>query len=401
MKLNYKIIFHFLGLLLSFNGSFMLLASLMSFFYKDGVTFQIAVAGLIALTLGVLVMLITRSSSKEMGKREGYIVVTFGWLVMALSGTIPYLLTGSIPNFSNAFFETISGYTTTGSTILNDIEILPKGVLFWRSLTHWIGGMGIIVLAIAILPLLGIGGMQLFAAEAPGPSADKLHPRITDTAKRLWLIYFGYTAAETILLSLAGMSFFDAINHSMSTLSTGGFSTKNTSLAFWNEHPIIQYIVMMFMFLAGTNFVLSYFAFKGKVQKIFQDEEFNLYFRFILIFTFIAGVIIYLYTDTNISSVAHPMVWGLAESSFRHALFQVLAIVTTTGFVSADFTLWTPFLLVFFFGIMFLGGSSGSTSGGVKVVRHLLMIKNGFLEFKRTLHPNAILPVRYNKKSHI
>ena len=399
MKLNYKIIFHFLGLLISFNGSFMLLASLMSFFFKDGVTFQIAVAGLIALTLGVLVMLITRSSSKEMGKREGYIVVTFGWLVMALSGTIPYLLTGSIPNFSNAFFETISGYTTTGSTILNDIEILPKGVLFWRSLTHWIGGMGIIVLAIAILPLLGIGGMQLFAAEAPGPSADKLHPRITDTAKRLWLIYFGYTAAETILLSLAGMSFFDAINHSMSTLSTGGFSTKNTSLAFWNEHPIIQYIVMMFMFLAGTNFVLSYFAFKGKVQKIFQDEEFNLYFRFILIFTFIAGVIIYLYTDTNISSVAHPMVWGLAESSFRHALFQVLAIVTTTGFVSADFTLWTPFLLVFFFGIMFLGGSSGSTSGGVKVVRHLLMIKNGFLEFKRTLHPNAILPVRYNKKA--
>jgi len=399
MKLNYKIIFYFLGLLLSFNGGFMLLASLMSFLYKDGVTFQIAVAGLIALTLGVLVMLITRSSSKEMGKREGYIVVTFGWLVMALSGTIPYLLTGSIPNFSNAFFETISGYTTTGSTILNDIEILPKGVLFWRSLTHWIGGMGIIVLAIAILPLLGIGGMQLFAAEAPGPNADKLHPRITDTAKRLWLIYFGYTAAETILLSLAGMSFFDAINHSMSTLSTGGFSTKNTSLAFWNEHPIIQYIVMMFMFLAGTNFVLSYFAFKGKVQKIFQDEEFNLYFRFILIFTFIAGVIIYLYTDTNISSVAHPMVWGLAESSFRHALFQVLAIVTTTGFVSADFTLWTPFLLVFFFGIMFLGGSSGSTSGGVKVVRHLLMVKNGFLEFKRTLHPNAILPVRYNKKA--
>lgn len=399
MKLNYKIIFYFLGLLLSFNGGFMLLASLMSFLYKDGVTFQIAVAGLIALTLGVLVMLITRSSSKEMGKREGYIVVTFGWLVMALSGTIPYLLTGSIPNFSNAFFETISGYTTTGSTILNDIEILPKGVLFWRSLTHWIGGMGIIVLAIAILPLLGIGGMQLFAAEAPGPNADKLHPRITDTAKRLWLIYFGYTAAETILLSLAGMSFFDAINHSMSTLSTGGFSTKNTSLAFWNEHPIIQYIVMMFMFLAGTNFVLSYFAFKGKVQKIFQDEEFNLYFRFILIFTFIAGVIIYLYTDTNTSSVAYPMVWGLAESSFRHALFQVLAIVTTTGFVSADFTLWTPFLLVFFFGIMFLGGSSGSTSGGVKVVRHLLMVKNGFLEFKRTLHPNAILPVRYNKKA--
>jgi trk system potassium uptake protein TrkH len=259
--------------------------------------------------------------------------------------------------------------------------------------------MGIIVLAIAILPLLGIGGMQLFAAEAPGPSADKLHPRITDTAKRLWLIYFGYTLAETILLQVAGMTFFDAINHSMCTLSTGGFSTKNASLAYWNDQPLIQYIVIIFMFLAGTNFVLSYFAFKGKVQKIIKDEEFKLYFKFIVIFTLIAAFIIYFNADAAISSINHPMVLGKAESSFRHALFQVLSIITTTGFVTADYTLWTSFLMVFFFGLMFLGGSAGSTSGGVKVVRHLLMIKNGFIEFKRTLHPNAVLPVRYNKKS--
>jgi trk system potassium uptake protein TrkH len=292
----------------------------------------------------------------------------------------------------------MSGYTTTGASILNDIEALPKGVLFWRSLTHWIGGMGIIVLAIAILPLLGIGGMQLFSAEAPGPNADKLHPRITDTAKRLWLIYFGFTMAETLLLKLAGMSFFDAINHSMATLSTGGFSTKNASLAYWNHMPIIQYIVIVFMFLAGSNFVLSYFAFKGKIQKIIQDEEFKWYFRFILLFSIIAGLIIFYRADLSLSTIDHPMVWGKAESAFRHAIFQVLTVITTTGFVTADYTLWTPFLTVFFFGLMFLGGSAGSTSGGVKVVRHLVLIKNGFLEFKKALHPNAILPVRYNKK---
>ncbi|RED50128.1 TrkH family potassium uptake protein [Seonamhaeicola aphaedonensis] len=399
MKLNYKIILHFLGLLLLFNGGFMLLSALVSLLYKDGVTSQIFYAGIITLVMGLLGMFFTRKHKKEINKRDGYVVVTFGWIIMSLSGTLPYVFTQSIPEFTNAFFETMSGYTTTGASILNDIEAMPKGVLFWRSLTHWIGGMGIIVLAIAILPLLGIGGMQLFAAEAPGPSGDKLHPRITDTAKRLWLIYFGYTAAETILLQLAGMSFFDAINHALCTLSTGGFSTKNASVAYWNGQPLIQYIIILFMFLAGTNFVLSYFAFKGRVQKIIQDEEFKLYFKFIAVFTIIAAVIIYFRADVSASSVNHPMVLGEAESAFRHSLFQVLAIITTTGFVTADYTMWTPFLVVFFFGLMFLGGSAGSTSGGVKVVRHLILIKNGFLEFKRTLHPNAIVPVRYNKKA--
>ncbi|UKM66266.1 TrkH family potassium uptake protein [Flavobacteriaceae bacterium GSB9] len=399
MKLNYKIIFHFLGLLLLFNGSFMLLSSLISFIYQDGVSLQLFMSGIITAIIGGISMVLTRSHRKEINKREGYIVVGFGWVIMSLSGTLPYLLTESIPSFTNAFFETMSGYTTTGASILNDIEAVPKGVLFWRSLTHWIGGMGIIVLAIAILPLLGIGGMQLFAAEAPGPSADKLHPRITDTAKRLWLIYFGYTAAETLLLNLAGMSFFDAINHALCTLSTGGFSTKNASVAYWNDSPVIQYIIILFMFLAGTNFVLSYFAFKGKVQKVIHDEEFKLYFKFITIFTAIAALLIYFKADVSASTIDHPMVWGKGESAFRHALFQVLTVITTTGFVSADYTMWTPFLVVFFFGLMFLGGSAGSTSGGVKVVRHLILIKNGFLEFKRTLHPSAILPVRYNKRA--
>ena len=389
---------HLMGLLLLCNGAFMLVAALVSGLYKDGVTIEITMAAIVTMLVGLVTMFFTRDHKKEVKPKEGYIIVTFGWLVMSASGMLPYLFTGAIPDITNAFFETISGYTTTGASILNDIESLPKGLLFWRSLTHWIGGMGIIVLAIAILPLLGSGGMQLFAAEAPGPSADKLHPRITDTAKRLWLIYVGYTLAETLLLKLAGMGFFDAMNHAMATLSTGGFSTKNSSLAYWNDQPLIQYIVILFMFLAGSNFVLSYFAFKGKIQKVLKDEEFKFYTGFIISFSIVAALVIYFQAQPQVSA-SLPMVFGYGESAIRHALFQVLAVVTTTGFVTADFTGWTPFLTIFFFGLMFLGGSAGSTAGGIKVMRHLLIIKNGLLEFKRTLHSNAIIPVRYNNKT--
>ncbi len=387
-----------MGLLLLCNGGFMLLAAVMSGIYGDGATLHITTAAITTMFLGVTAMYFTRGHKKEVKRKEGYIIVTFGWVVMSLSGMLPYLFSGAIPEVTNAFFETVSGYTTTGASVINDIEALPEGILFWRSLTHWIGGMGIIVLAIAILPLLGIGGMQLFAAEAPGPSADKLHPRITDTAKSLWLIYVGYTAAETILLKLAGMTFFDAINHSMATMSTGGFSTKNLSLAYWNNKPIIEYIVILFMFLAGSNFVLSYYMLKGKVARVFKDEEFKYYTAFVVLFTLIAALVVYFEAHVPVSDY-YPMVLGVGESAFRHTLFQVVSVITTTGFVTADFTNWTPFLTIFFFGLMFLGGSAGSTAGGIKVMRHILIIKNGLLEFKRTLHPNAIIPVRYNNKT--
>lgn len=388
-----------MGLLLLFNGLFMLSSSIVSLYYEDGAVFGITLAGVITILTGLLVFFLTKNHKKEIKKREGYIIVTFGWLIMVFSGTLPYVLTGAIPSYTNAFFETMSGFTTTGATILNEIEILPESILFWRSLTHWIGGMGIIVLAIAILPLLGIGGMQLFAAEAPGPSNDKLHPRITDTAKRLWLIYFGYTLIETVLLKLAGMSLFDAVNHSMSTLSSGGFSTKDTSLAHWNDNPLVQYIVIVFMFLAGTNFVLSYFAFKGRFRKVLQDEEFKLYLSFIVIFSILVAAIIYFQGDLLTSVIAHPMIFGEAETAIRLAFFQVIAIITTTGFVVYDYTAITPFMTMFFFGLMFLGGSARSTSGGMKIVRHLITIKNGILEFKRSFHSNAILPVRYNERA--
>ena len=397
LNLNYKIVVFLMGVLLLFNGGLMLLSALVSYSYQDGVAFEITLAAFLVLSIGALFMLFGRQHEKQIQKREGYLIVSLGWILMAVSGTIPYLLTGTFTDFASSFFEAMSGYTTTGASVLNDIEVLPKGVLFWRSTTHWIGGMGIIVLAIAILPFLGIGGIQLFTAEAPGPGGDKLHPRITDTAKRLWLIYLVYTCLETLLLWLAGMSFFDAINHAMSTVSTGGFSTKNSSIAFWNDQPLIQYIISFFMLLAGTNFVLSYFIFTRKFQKIIADEEFKVYLSFILVFTLLATVVIL--NQESMAVLGNSFSWTQIETSFRAALFQVIAVITTTGFVSADFTQWTPFLTVVFFGLMFLGGSSGSTSGGVKVVRHMLMIKSGFLEFKRALHPNAIIQARYNNKT--
>ena len=235
----------------------MLLATLASWIMNDGVTYEMTISAFFVMTLGGFMMLLSRNHEPHIQKREGYIIVTFGWVLMTVTGMTPFIITDSIQDMPSIFFETMSGYTATGSTILKDIESLPAGILFWRSMTHWIGGMGIIVLAIAILPLLGIGGMQLFSAEAPGPNSDKLHPRITDTAKRLWLIYVSYTLVETLLLSLAGMSFFDSLNHAMSTMASGGFSTKNASLAHWNHLPWVHYIILVFMFLSGTNFLLS------------------------------------------------------------------------------------------------------------------------------------------------
>ena len=378
----------------------MFIAVPFSLYHQEDAKFGILNAGIITVSIGLILYFFNKPTSTNIQKKEGYLIVTFGWLILSVTGMLPYLLSGSIPGITNAFFETISGYSTTGSSILTDIESLPKGILFWRSATHWIGGMGIIVLTIAILPLLGIGGMQLFMAEAPGPSTDKLHPRISDTAKRLWLIYVTLTFSEFFLLKMAGMTWFDAINHAMATMSTGGFSTKNASLAHYNAMPLVQYIVIFFMFIAGTNFVLTYFALKGKVRKIFKSEEFKYYFFGVVIISTIIAIIIIFYQDPTLkTTVDHPMVYGKIESAIRHSLFQVISIVTTTGFVTADFTMWSFFATGIFFSLFFVGGSAGSTSGGVKIVRHIVMLKNSFLEFKKALHPNAIVPVRYDDKT--
>ena len=352
-----------------------------SFYYGEQDWTAILTSSLITIGIGALLKYLTRNKkSKELKKKDGYLIVTAGWIFMSIFGALPYIISGSIPDFSNAFFETISGYTTTGASILTDIEAVPNGILFWRSLTQWIGGMGIIVLALAILPFLGIGGMQLFVAEAPGITPDKLQPRIQETAKRLWFLYVGLTLAEAIALYVAGMGAFDAVNHSLTTMATGGFSTKNDSLQF--AEPVIQYIVIFFMFLAGTSFTLTYFALKRNFKKVFKNEEFKVYLSFTVVITLIVTITLLVVSD-------EPF-----EASFRDALFQVVSLITTTGFVSADYTSWAPFLSVIFFILLFVGGSAGSTAGGVKVIRHIVLFKNSFLELKRQLHPSAIMPVR-------
>jgi len=398
--LNLKIIYRFLGLTAVLNGFFMLLSAPFSIYYQEEAKWGIINAGIITILIGILLYIFNKPKTSNIQKKEGYLIVTLGWLILSITGMLPYLLSGAIPNITNAFFETLSGYSTTGSSILTDIESMPKGILFWRSATHWIGGMGIIVLTVAILPLLGIGGMQLFMAEAPGPSTDKLHPRISDTAKRLWLIYVALTLTQFLLLKVAGMTWFDAINHAMATMSTGGFSTKNASLAYYNGMPFVQYIVIAFMFIAGTNFVLTYFALKGKVSRIFQSEEFKYYFFGVIGLTAVVSILILFFQDPNLqTTISHPMVLGRAESAIRHALFQVISVITTTGFVTADFTMWSFFATALFFSMFFLGGSAGSTSGGIKIVRHVTMLKSSLLEFKKAIHPNAIIPVRYDGKT--
>ena len=341
---------------------------------------------LITISFGFLLRFLTKDEKNaEIKKRDGYLIVVSGWLCMTFFGTLPYLLTDSIPSFTDAFFETMSGFTTTGSTILDEIESLPKSILFWRSMTQWIGGMGIIVLTIAILPLLGIGGMELFVAEAPGPTKDKIHPRIKETAKRLWIIYFSLTALETVVLMFFGLSFFDAINHSLTTTSTGGFSTKQESIAAF-QNPFVEAVIVIFMFLAGTNFTMIYFGLKMKFRKIVNNDEFKWYLSAVFILILLLS---FYRTHTSSSDFIH---------AFREISFQVVSIITTTGYATADYTLWGSFLTFIFFLFLFSGASAGSTSGGIKIVRIILLIKNGLLEFKRRLHPKAVIPVMLNKQ---
>lgn len=385
--INTGVTLNMIGNPLIFMGILMLPSVGIALYYQETDIFTNLFSALITLGVGITLKFITRKSKDgEIKKRDGYLIVTLSWLSMAVFGTLPYLLSGAIPGISNAFFESMSGLTTTGATVLDNIEELPKGILFWRSMTQWIGGMGIIVLTIAVLPLLGIGGMELFIAEAPGPTKDKIHPRIKETAKRLWAIYCILTLAETIILMCCGMNFYDAINHSLTTTSTGGFSTKQDSIAAF-ESPIIEYVIIFFMFVAGTNFTLIYFGFKGKFKKIWNNDEFKWYLAVVLGMILIVFLIILRETNTGVAK------------AFRDSAFQVVSIITTTGYATADYLDWGYIGTFLFFLLLFSGASAGSTSGGIKIVRSVLLMKNSFLEFKRRLHPNAVLPVHLNKKS--
>ena len=344
------------------------------------------ISSLINSAIGAFLYYKTKDAkNKDLKRRDGYLIVTSSWVCMCLFGMLPYIITGQIPNASNAFFETVSGYTTTGATILDDIESLDHSILYWRSLTQWIGGMGIIVLAVAILPFLGIGGMQLFVAEAPVFSLDKLQPRIKETAKRLWIIYISFTILLFFILWAEGMNLFDAVNHAMTTFATGGFSTKNASIGYF-ESPLIQYTIILFMIISATNFTLTYFALKLDFRKVINNEEFRIYFSFILILTLIVFSTLVFIDNSYL------------EETFRDSLFNIASIVTTSGFTTADFTGWTEFITILFFILMFFGACAGSTSGGIKIVRHVILLKNSYIEIKKQLHQSGVFPLKFNNR---
>lgn len=384
-RFRWKSVVHILGVLAALIGVFMLLSIPFSLYFGEESWKDLLTSAAVSILIGGGAAGLTLKTKQEVRKREGYLIVALGWVVLSLFGSLPYYLGGSIPIYTDAFFETMSGFTTTGATILNDIEAMPKGLLFWRSCTQWIGGMGMIVLAVAILPILGVGGIQLFVAEVPGISHDKLQPRIRETAKRLWYIYTGLTLLLCGLLMSGGMSFFEGINHAFTTLATGGFSLYNDSIHHFDS-VYIQYLITLFMFLGGTNFIMLFYLLNGKPRRLTDHEEFRFYVGLVLLTTILVATILIYQSD-------YPI-----ERAFRESLFQVTAIVTTTGYYTVDFTNWGPILSWLFVLLMFTGAMAGSTSGGMKLVRHIIVAKNSLLELKRLLHPSAIIPVRFNKK---
>lgn len=364
-------------------GGFMLVPACIAFIYNEvsalhGFTISIVLIFIIA---GTALFVFRKHRGRTLSARDGFLFVTLSWLCASLFGCLPYFISGAIPSFTNAFFETISGFSTTGASILENIEVLPKSMLFWRSLTHWLGGMGIVVLTVAILPLLGIGGMQLIKAEAPGPTVDKISPRITETAKILWLIYVGFTIAETVLLMVGGMNLFDALTHTFGTLATGGFSTRNTSVAAYNS-AYIDGVITVFMVLAGVNFTLHYRLLSGNVKSLMRDTELRTY------------IAIFIISSAVISISLYGSVYTTIGQCIRYASFQSASILTTTGFATADFEQWPFIAQSLIFILMFIGGCSGSTGGGIKVIRIITLFKQGFNEMKYLVHPRGVFTLR-------
>lgn len=377
-----KAIFRILGFLLLIEAAFMLTSVPVALYYDEPVVESLlwsvgAMAG-----TGTLLAYICRGAGRDVSRKDGYIVVTLIWVIFSLFGTLPYLLSGAIPDFTDAFFETMSGFSTTGSTILEDIEALPHSILFWRMMTHWVGGLGIVFFTIAVFPIFGIGDIHLFAAESVGPMRAKLHPRISVTARWLLTIYIGLTLICTFFMHVAGMGWFDSLCHSMATVSTGGFSTKQASIAAFNS-PAIEYVTTLFMFMGGINLSLLYLLiFKFRVRDMYRDSEFRTYLSIVLLFTAVITVGLVFTSDMPVAE------------SFRTALFQVVSIQTTTGFATANYVLWMPLLWLMLCALMFFGACSGSTSGAMKCMRISILVKVMLNEFKRIVHPNAVIPVR-------
>ena len=387
---NTRMVFRTMGALLLIESVFMALALGVSLWYGEADSGVFLLSTIITSLAGIMGLLIGRGAESRMGEREGYVIVAMVWVVFSAFGLLPYYLSGQTPTLTDAWFESMSGFTTTGATIIPDLEVITHGLLFWRSLTQWIGGMGIIVLSIAILPIFGLNGMQLYAAEVSGLTYEKVSPRIADTAKMMWSIYVLLTATEVAALWLCGMDIFDAVCHSFSTIATGGFSTHNNSLEFYDS-AAIHYTVTFFMFISGINFVLLIYLLRGKARNFFQDEELRWYSMAVLVFAVMLTLGLY---------IARPGWTGLhMERAFRDSIFTVISSMTSTGYTISDYMYWPVVAWVVIFFLMLTGACAGSTAGGIKWVRLSIILKNGVAEFQRRIHPNAIIPVKLNEKN--
>jgi trk system potassium uptake protein TrkH len=384
--MRFRQILRLIGILNAFLGLFMLAPLLVSLIYSDGSSLPILYSFVITSGGGLLLFLLTRKGDyTALSKREGMAVVTFAWLSAGFFGALPFLFSGSIGTLTDAFFESLSGFTTTGASILNSIESLPQGVLFWRGLTQWLGGMGIIVFSIAILPFLGVGGMELYKAEIPSPIVDKLQPRISETAKTLWKVYLLITLIEIGLLFVGGMSLFDSICHTFCTMPTGGFSTHGASIAYFDS-AYFEGVITVFMLLAGVNFALHFKFLKGDLRIFGRDPECR-------IFLFILAALVLVVTANTYGAVYHSI-----AGAFRRAVFQVISIITTTGFVTADYETWPALSQIILFLCMFIGAMAGSTGGAIKIMRIVLLAKYGFREIFRLIHPHAVKSIRLGGK---
>jgi trk system potassium uptake protein TrkH len=382
-----KAILKLLSLLMLIISAFMGTAILVALYYGEAQRVIHAFLIPIGINVAFFLAMLAFFGQKEQdyfSPKSGFMFVSLSWIVASGIGALPYVLSGAIPSYCDAYFETMSGFTTTGASILSDVEVLPKAILYWRSLTHWLGGMGIVVLTMAIFPLLGLGGLQVMDAESPGPSVDKITPRIAGTAKILWLIYIIFTVAQTVLLRLGGMGWFDSLCHTFGSLATGGFSTKNASVGHWDS-AYIHWVITIFMIMSGANFVLYYKLIRGEFRTVLRDSELRAYL----------GIVI----ATTLGIALNLMDRGVYKSfdtAVQYAAFQVGSIMTTTGYATADFDKWPFFSQVILFFLMFIGGCAGSTGGGPKVVRIVTMFKQAIAEMKYLVSPRGVFSVRVN-----
>lgn len=379
------IVFKIVFLILAIVGTSFIIPILTAIFCNEySVILPFLIPMLCSWALGAVFLFTGKKHSTRLSTRAGFVVVALAWTFTSIFGSLPYIFSGAIPNITDAFFESISGFTTTGATILKDIESLPKSISLWRCQTQWLGGMGIVALTVALFPILGVGGFQLIKAETTGPEKGKFTPKITTTAKLLWFFYLGMTVLETILLKIAGMDFVDALSHSFSTLGNGGFSTKNQSIAFYNSMAI-EIIITIFMFLASVNFTLYYYLFSRKFREIKNNSELKSFLLICLSAIFL------------ISLIELPQYKGFFKS-LRYGAFEVISIISTSGFATADYSKWKPAAQLIIFVLFLIGGCSGSTSGGVKVIRWTILAKQLKNEILRMLHPHGVYTIRLNKQ---